>query len=101
MTVHQLRHPRSLAHVLIDIAQADRRCSLHWGDEIEGELLDQLEALRSEARSMIEELTGCEWESVARSQPVTGDCLTAPSPLGKPEPAIFVAVSASCAGLYR
>lgn len=55
---------RTLAHVLLDIEAAYQRCLNHQGSDIEGELLDRLWGLRSEARDMIEAATGIAWEQL-------------------------------------
>ena len=64
MNVAQLRE-RTLANVLLDIAEARRSCDRLWGGDLESQELDRLWALRDEAISIIEAATGCTWDQIS------------------------------------
>ena len=60
--------PRTLAHVLLDIQRVG---PLVWSPdtswdcaEDEEAALNRLDDLQAEARTMIEQLTGCSWDSI-------------------------------------
>lgn len=57
--------PRDLKRVLGEIGVAERRCRLWRFSDREGVILDRLEDLRAEARAMVEDMTGVEWETLA------------------------------------
>lgn len=57
--------PRTLAHVLLDIAEARRAFNASWHKSHEGECLDRLDALSDEARTMIEAATGVTWDQIS------------------------------------
>ena len=67
---------RTLAHVLLDIAEARKAEKAAWssyrraGDadrytELHSRALDRLDDLHAEARSMIEAATGVSWDHIA------------------------------------
>lgn len=72
-----LRRVRTLAHVLLDIADARRAEQAAWertrdmndddADRIYGAAADELNALCDEARQMIEDATGVSWDEMLRS----------------------------------
>ena len=67
-----IKQPRTLAHVLLEIQDAGPVCWgqrehqwAHMNDDQRSEALDRLDALRDEAKAMIEQLTGVSWDSIA------------------------------------
>lgn len=67
MTVIPIRRERTLAHVLLDIADVGpivwRTPSWIKPQQLEG-ALDQLDALQAEARAMVEAATGVTWDQL-------------------------------------
>lgn len=61
------RPKRTLAHVLLEVRQADEAWRRNWNAEDEGQLLDRLDELRIEAKAMIEAATGVQWASIEAS----------------------------------
>ena len=67
MTVAVAIRPRTLAHVLLEVTDAqrafDRSCKYDLPEELE--CLDRLDALQDEARAMIENATGVSWMAIS------------------------------------
>jgi hypothetical protein len=64
-SVHSLRQEeRTLAHVLLDLRQADADWRDWWGADEESAHLDRMDALQAEARTMIERATGVSWAQI-------------------------------------
>ena len=68
MTAAVAMRPRTLAHVLLEVADAQNAFNRTWIKPCEGiELvcLDRLDALQDEARAMIENATGVSWMAIS------------------------------------
>ena len=57
--------PRTLAHVLFEIADAQRAFDASRNQPNEMDCLDRLFALQDEARAMIESATGVSWTAIS------------------------------------
>lgn len=58
---------RTLAHVLLDLAEADAKWKRHWDEDGEADYLDRVDALSDEARAMIAAATGVTWNQISEA----------------------------------